>query len=46
MDIQLIYIYIYIYILNIKNNGKSETVHRYLKYTVPVAKPVRPLVRY
>ena len=42
-----IYIYIYIYLLiYIKNSGKPETVHRYPKYIVPLAKPLQPPVRY
>ena len=35
------YIYIYLFI-NIKNSGKSETVHRYSKYIVPLAKLIQP----
>ena len=47
---EFIYIYIYIYIyMDFKHyiySGKSETVYRYPKYIVLLAKPVQPLVRY
>ena len=41
------YIHIYIYIYKIAVNPKRYTgIDRYPKYIVPVAKPVRPPVRY
>ena len=45
---EFIYIYIYIY-MDFKHyiySGKSETVYRYPKYIVLLAKPIQPLVRY
>ena len=45
---EFIYIYIYIY-MDFKHyiySGKSETVYRYPKYIVLLAKPVQPLVWY